>query len=163
MSSDTHSVTELLEGIPGGNLCLVGVGNRLRGDDAAGPLLVDGLDGNIRAACIDAGVAPENYLEKIVACDPETVLFIDALDFGGAAGETRVFRPDELAVRGISSHAPSLGLACEYLKLRCGARILVLGIQPESVRLGEEPGPAILEAVKRLTAEIQGRANDRRA
>ena len=55
-------------------LCIVGIGNRMKGDDAAGPMLIDLLDGRTKATCIDAGVAPENYLEKIVAAKPDVVL-----------------------------------------------------------------------------------------
>jgi len=155
LSSDAPSFVSRLTGVLTGKVCVVGVGNRLRGDDAAGPLLVDRLSGNVRVACIDAGVAPENYLEKIARCDSQTVLLIDALNFGGVPGEARIFAPDDLAFRGISSHAPSLGMACEYLKLRCGARVFLLGIQPETVALGEGPSRAVLESIDRLAAAIQ--------
>ena len=56
------------------NICIVGVGNRTKGDDAAGPTLIDLLADSASRHCIDAGIAPENYLEKIAACAPDLSL-----------------------------------------------------------------------------------------
>ena len=48
-------------------------------------------------------MAPENYLEKIVKTQPETVLFIDAINFNGDPGEVRIFNPEEIAAGGLST------------------------------------------------------------
>ena len=45
---------------------IVGIGNSLRGDDCAGPTLIQNISGKIGAMCIKVGSVPENYLEKII-------------------------------------------------------------------------------------------------
>ena len=133
-----------------GVVCLVAVGNRRRGDDAVGPLLMDRLVGKVDAVCIDAGVAPENYLESIVRSAPQSVLFVDAADFHGKPGETRLLRPGELAGGGLSTHAVSLGVVCEYLEGRGLSRVAVLAVQPVSTGLGTPVSLEVQRAVSRL-------------
>jgi hydrogenase 3 maturation protease len=134
--------------------CIVGVGNRLKGDDAAGCLVLDRVAGRLRAHCVDAGAAPENILEPVARRDPEAILLIDAADFGAAPGAVRLFAPDGLAAGGVSTHGVSLGLACAYWRERTGARIGLLGIQPGSVTLGKAPTDAVLRAVETVATAL---------
>lgn len=133
-----------------GRICVLGVGNRLRGDDGAGCVLVDRLSGQIDAVCLDAGTAPENYLEKVVQAEPDTVLLVDAAKLGACPGSVRVFAPSALAGGTFSTHAPSLEMASDYIRRRCGAEVFVLGIQPEETGLGDGLSPAVAEAVAKL-------------
>lgn len=119
-----------LKNILTGRVCVLGVGNRMKGDDGAGPVLIDRISGRISADCLDAGVAPENFLGKIVQMKPDTILVVDAMDFGGAPGEIRIFEPENIVGGGISTHVLSLGMVCDYLKARIPVRIFLLGIQP---------------------------------
>ena len=137
-----------------GRVCVVGIGNRLKGDDAAGPKLIDLLAGHGRFYCIDAGVVPENYLEKIVGIKPDTILLVDAMDFGGEAGSCRLFSADQVAGGKLSSHALSLRMTCDYLQGRIPARIFVLGIQPSRVKMNEPLSAAVKAAVEKLAAEL---------
>ena len=41
-------------------------------------MVPDRIAGRVSVKCINAGSVPENYLEKIVALEPQTILFIDA-------------------------------------------------------------------------------------
>ncbi len=134
-------------------ILVVGVGNRLRGDDGAGPALVDELSRRGIQA-LDCGVAPENYLEKIVLARPQTVLFVDAADVGGAAGDMRLADAKEISGHTLSTHAASLGLACEYLNARIAVRIFLLGIQPLRLELDTGLSPAVETAVKSLAEMI---------
>ena len=68
----------------------MGVGNRQRGDDGAGPRLIDARNPAARGVWLDAGAAPENYLETIAGTNPDTILFVDAVAFGGISGECRL-------------------------------------------------------------------------
>ena len=141
-----------------GRLCVVGVGNRLRGDDAAGPELIDRLGGQGRLHCLDAGVAPENYLEKIVQIKPDTVLLVDAIDFGGAAGALRFLPAEQVAGGGLSSHALSLQVACDYLRQRASVRIFILGIQPAQLKLNSPLSVAVSAAVAKLALALDALA-----
>jgi hydrogenase 3 maturation protease len=137
-----------------GRACVVGVGNRLKADDAAGCLVLDRVAGRLRAHCVDAGVAPENVLEPVARQAPETILLIDAADFGADPGAARLLAPGDLAAGGVSTHGISLELPCAYWRERTGARIGILGIQPGTVALGEKPTDAVLRAVEAVAAAL---------
>lgn len=137
-----------------GRVCVVGVGNRLKGDDAAGPKLIDRITGHVRFICLDAGVAPENYLEKIVRFKPDTILLVDAMDFGSEPGSSRLFSADQVTGGGLSGHALSLRMACDYLQQRISVRIFVLGIQPAQVIMNGPLSGAVRTAVEKLAAGL---------
>lgn len=126
--------------------CVLGIGNRLRGDDAAGPMLCDRLQGRFGGTAIDAGVAPENHLEPVVASGARLVLVADAVDFGGEPGQVTVLAPDALAGAGVSTHACSPAMLCEYLTARADEPPTVrwLAIQP-----GRRDPPGLSPAVAR--------------
>ncbi|HQH53548.1 MAG TPA: hydrogenase 3 maturation endopeptidase HyCI [Candidatus Hydrogenedentes bacterium] len=116
---------------------LVGVGNVLRGDDGAGPALVDAIRNRCPCVCIDAGHAPENHLGQIVRSQPDTIIFADAVDMQLDPGQWRLFPARELVGVGFHTHTIPLGQLLDFLSARTGARAYVLGIQSGSVALGE--------------------------
>jgi hydrogenase 3 maturation protease len=136
-------------------VCIVGIGNRLKADDGAGPALIDLLEERPGRLLVDAGVAPENYVEKIARMEPDTVLLVDAMDLGARPGHHAVFRPGDLAAGGISSHAGSLELVADYLRNRTNATIHVLGIQPGSLQPGAGLSPPVRAAVRDLADVLQ--------
>lgn len=137
-----------------GKVCVLGVGNRLRGDDGAGSWLAGRIAGKIAAAVFDGGVAPENHLEKIAKARPDTILLVDAVEFGGRPGEVRLLRPADVAGGGLSTHALSLRMACEYLTRRTSADIFLAAIQPGSVRLAESMSEDVADAVEALADRL---------
>lgn len=137
--------------------CVLGIGNRLHGDDAAGPLLCDRLVGRFGGVAIDAGVAPENHLERVVACATGLVIVVDAADFGGAPGDVRLLPPDALIAAGVSTHACSPKMLGEYLTARRddSPTVLWLVIQPETNNPAEL-SPAVAKGLDRLTEGLCG-------
>ena len=143
----------------GRHVAVVGVGNRLRGDDAAGSLVVERLQGEDDLAgaddprLIDAEQTPENYLDRLLASAPDVVLFVDATDLGAAPGTLRLAGMSELAQRAQSTHAPSLRLTAEILAAH-GIASLLLGIQPARTALGAGLTSAVAAAVDEAAAAI---------
>lgn len=133
-----------------GRVCILGVGNRCRRDDGVGSQLAEELAGRTDILSIDAGAVPENHIERAARWRPESILIIDAVDFGGHAGEVRIMAPAQLGSAGLSSHALSLRMTADYLQARTGARPAVLAIQPADVGRGRALSPAVAEAVRRL-------------
>jgi len=146
----THDLKQNLQG----KVCVIGIGNRLKGDDAAGPELIDRIAGRSRFHCLDTGVAPENYLEKIARIKPDTILLVDAMDFGGEAGSCRLFSADQVTGGGLSSHALSLRMTCDYLQQRISVHIFILGIQPAQVNMNRPLSEAVGATVEKLAAEL---------
>jgi len=146
-----------LPGLPLNDLpspLFLGVGNRMMADDGAGPLVIDRLSGHINAPCIDAGDVPENFVEKIARLKPATLVIIDAVWFDGAPGDVRVFGEGDIAWQGLSTHAMSLSLCCEYVKNRVPIRIFLIGIRPERAQLGQTMGPAVERAVSAVAETL---------
>src|SRR5574342_1429847 len=96
--------TELKARLEGKRVLILGVGNRLRGDDAAGPLLVEHLQGKVDIPLIDAGDVPENYLGPIEESGADLVLIIDATDMDADAGAIGIFNIDQVQDKSVSTH-----------------------------------------------------------
>ena len=133
-------------------VCIVGLGNRQRGDDGAGVRVIDQRDKNTGSTWLDAGIAPENFLEVIVNTNPQTVLIVDAVDFDGIPGECRLLHPEALDVPALSTHAGSLSMLSEYLSARSGARVCVVAIQPQRIDARFELSKPVQETVNELAA-----------
>ena len=133
-------------------VCIIGVGNRDRGDDGVGSLLAERLARRHCGPIIDAGAVPENHLERVARAGSDTVLIIDAVDFGGDPGECRLLDPHQMGPSGLSSHALSLAMTAEYLKARTQARLALLAIQPVDIR----PGSALSDSVSRAAQMAEG-------
>ncbi len=138
-----------------GRICVVGIGNRLAGDDGAGSVVAERLTGRLAGRVIDAGIAPENHLEPIVRDEPDTVLFVDAVDFGGRPGSVRMLDARTLAAGGVSTHATSLGVIHDYLSARSPARVVLVGIQPGRLRLGAALSEEVATSVEAIASFIE--------
>ncbi len=137
-----------------GRCCIVGVGNRTRGDDGAGPCVIDHTRTSAVSVSFDVGTTPENYLEPIVASRPDTVLIVDAVDFGGRPGECRLLAGEALLEHAVSTHCGSLNLIADYLSTRCGTSVRILGIQPVRLDRPYELSPPVCESVQCLAAML---------
>jgi hydrogenase maturation protease len=133
-----------------GQICLLGIGNRHWRDDGVGSLLAGALESRPEFDVIDAGFIPENHLETVARKKPDTILMVDATDFGGAPGEVRLLYPDKVAYSGISTHAGSLQMLAQYLQARTRARIALVAIQPSDTSAGEGLSLPVSETFKAL-------------
>ena len=123
--------------LTGKRILLLGVGNRLRGDDAVGSLLVEGLQGQVDIPTIDAGDVPENYLGPIEESGAEVVLVVDAADFGGKVGDVAIFDIEQVQGMSVSTHTTNLGLMFKVIPSEKRPQVIMLGIQPGKLELGQ--------------------------
>ena len=145
---------ERLESWRSGRACLLGLGNPDQGDDGLGLRLSQvlaarlggGASGEGDPLVIEAGLAPERHLGKILEQGFEHVVFLDAVDFGGAPGEVMLADAAEMeaCLPPISTHRISLGLLAKCIEDR-GARAWLVGVQPKSLA----PGPGLSAPVRR--------------
>ncbi len=154
MKHPGQNLNDTLGDLLSGRVCIVGVGNRGRGDDAAGPRLIDQRQPEAAGIWIDAGVAPENYLEPIARTSPDLVLIVDAVSFGGSPGECRLLDASLTETVVVSTHAGSLKLLAEYLSSRTAAQIRVLGIQPQRMELGKGLSRPVARSVRELASML---------
>jgi hydrogenase 3 maturation protease len=143
---------KLKKRLQGKKTIILGIGNPMRGDDGAGPALIERLQGKVSATLIDAGEVPENYLGPIESAAPEVVLIVDAADLKASPGDVALIELDQLAQTGISTHNASLGLFASVVQRLTGADILVLAVQPEVNSFGA----GISEEVERTLEWVEG-------
>jgi len=139
------------------SMVLVCVGHELRGDDAAGTVIGQQLAGTLRWKVYNALSAPESFLMKIVADQPESVLTIDAIDLGAEPGAMRLFQPEEIAGQTPSTHGPGLTAYIRALEIMHPCRHAVLGIQPQHLEVGRplsEPVRRAVDTVVRALREL---------
>jgi hydrogenase 3 maturation protease len=142
---------------------VLGVGNRLRGDDAIGCLVCDELErtGGEGLSVFDCGNTPENFVEPVARLAPRRILVVDCCDFGAEAGEFRLFSRrelEELSYGLLSTHTLPLSLTVELLALETGATIELLGVQPEQIEFGKDLSEPVRRALPALVQFIQNRA-----
>lgn len=144
---------ERLREIPADGIVFVGVGNRLRGDDAIGPLAIDQLAGRVPHT-IDAGSAPENATGAIKKLKPRVIVLIDALIFQDAPpGRAFVVESADISTGGLS-HTLSLDFVMDYLREETGADVFLIGVQPGYIGDREGLSANLEKALKAITSTI---------
>lgn len=134
-----------------GRVVILGIGNALRGDDAFGSNLANRIDGKVSLKVLDAGCAPENFLGSITKYQPDTVLLIDAVDFGGDAGEMRLSEIEDIKTRNFFlTHNASLNLFSDYLKSGTKTKVYLLAVQPQDIAFGEKMSAHMEERLEEL-------------
>jgi hydrogenase 3 maturation protease len=144
--------------LPNRRVVVVGVGSRLRSDDAAGLEIVERLG----ALCLPGvftvlgDTAPENVTGEIRRLAPTHVLFVDAADLGEDPGSTRVFESADIGGMTSSTHTLPLHVIADYLQREMGCRVLFLGLQPKVLGFGETISAEVAAAVEETVAAIAG-------
>lgn len=126
---------------------VLGVGNTLKGDDAVGPQVCTRLAGKVSATVIDAGTVPENYIRPTVRAGANVLLIVDAVDSGAAPGSLRVFDPEEIEAFVLSTHALSLHLFIDLIRMEKEMTVLTVGVQPGHTKVGEPVSASVEESI----------------
>lgn len=146
-----------------GRVVVLGIGNTLRSDDAAGSLLASRLKGRLPYSVYDAGVAPENYCGVIVREKPDTIILIDAVAFGGAPGAFQVVEAEALTSHNLfATHNTSVGMVINYLRTNCQADIIGLIIQPKQIGFGDSLSEEVAATLTQLEAFLYEAAKETR-
>jgi len=143
-----------LDRIDVGRVLIIGVGNRQRGDDGVGPVLIDRLSSAGFTNILDAGTVPENYTKYIVQYCSDTIIIVDALSFGRQPGEWKIFTPDECNEYGFSTHNASLSLFASYIRQNIHAKIFIIGIQPATTEFHIGLSLELEQSVRQLVKEL---------
>ena len=146
-----------------GRVVLMGVGNPLRGDDAAGCLLARALARAPGLTVVESDDVPERDVLPIADAHPDVVVLADALDMGLAPGSVAVVEPEALGRYVPSTHRVPLALLADILRRTCDADVVVLGIQPRQVEPGAPVSGEVSLAVRALAGWIRRWARQRTA
>jgi hydrogenase 3 maturation protease len=141
---------------------VLGIGNRLGGDDAAGTCVIDELSRRRQPAkappltkimTIDAGTAPESYTSVMRQHRPDLLILVDAADMGLPAGALRIITPAKISVLSFTTHSMPLSMFISYVEKFCG-KVVLVGVQPEQTETGQRISDAVRKSVKKLSAAI---------
>jgi hydrogenase 3 maturation protease len=146
---------EEVRNIARGRVVVVGVGNVLKADDAAGPVLAETLRKRFPDRVFDAGEVPENYLGPIRRARPDTILLVDAADFGGAPGDVRVSSGADVAGLPLGTHAAPLSMFMDLAAAETGASVYLVAVQAGSTALGSTMCGEVRAAVGRLASRLE--------
>jgi hydrogenase 3 maturation protease len=141
-------------------LAVIGVGQRLRGDDGAGSIAAERLAARLSdptLLVIDAGHAPENCLGPVVRFRPGVVLFIDAARVDAPPGTVVWLSAAEAGSAGGSTHTLPLSMLGAYLMEETGAAVYVVGIQPATTVMTNALSPPVTRAVNDVVDAIATR------
>jgi hydrogenase 3 maturation protease len=140
---------------------VVGVGQELNGDDAAGVLVARSLTKRQRAVSsdarrpvvvslhvIEAAHAPENCTGAIRRFAPHLVLLVDAAEMGDPPGTIRWLDWREARGLDASTHTLSLSMTAKYLAADLICEVGLIGIQVQDTSLGAPLSPAVRRAVR---------------
>jgi hydrogenase 3 maturation protease len=156
-------------------VALVGVGQELRGDDAAGVIIVrrlmdsprsnpsSGIPGHDDPSALDspllfeAGLLPESAAGTLRRYQPEWVVFIDSAEMGEPAGTIRWLDPSQAEGFAGSTHTFPISGLSKYLSLELGCRVALLGIQPKNLEFDTPVSVEVERAIEEIaTAIIDG-------
>jgi hydrogenase 3 maturation protease len=81
-----------------------------------------------------AGTVPESMTGPLREYKPDHVVFLDAAEMGALPGTISIIEPERTKASLVSSHVLPLSVVMEFIAEDTGARVTLLGIQPETSR-----------------------------
>ncbi len=141
-------------------MAVVGIGQELNGDDAAGVRVARALLKRQRAGSsnaprpaplsllvVEAAHAPENCTGAIRRFAPDLVLVVDAAEMGDPPGTIRWLDWREAAGLDASTHTLSASMLARYLIAELSCEVGVIGIQAQDTSFGAPVSPPVRRAI----------------
>ena len=156
-------------------MAVLGVGNELNGDDAAGVLAARWLKEEVKSftrkptgealstteksggenvLVLEGGLAPENFTGVLRLFRPELLLLIDAVWFEGRPGAIIVLDGAQATGMGASTHMQPLSNLSQFLVKEMSCEVHVLGIQPLQLDFDRPLSPPVRRACRNLVKEL---------
>jgi hydrogenase 3 maturation protease len=139
-------------------LAVVGVGNTLNGDDAAGVAVVREMASRLapppHVLLVEGGTAPENLTGLIRRFNPDWTILVDAAWLGEIPGAVAWLDPLESDGFSASTHTLPLSLLSEYLAAEFSCRVSLIGIQPKGLEMDEGLSAAVADAAKQVAEAL---------
>ena len=135
-----------------GRVRLMGLGSPEHGDDAFGVRLAEKLAAAGVPGVIVAGTTPERFILRVADDGCDHLVFLDAVEFGGAPGAAVLLDAATMTARfpQISTHKLSLGLLAAWTTANGATRAWVLGVQPGSLQPAATLTPPVQAALDAL-------------
>ena len=145
-----------------GQTLIVGVGNRLMGDEGVGPRIVDSLSQLAMSAhvrVLDCGCDLLNLVSHIGK--QRNIVVVDAVRAGGKPGQIHRFDFSDFEAIKTKTHsahqlkiADALKLLKQVYPCLAGCDITVIGIEPKTIELGTDLSKEVSKGVADLTKQV---------
>jgi hydrogenase 3 maturation protease len=138
-------------------VAVIGIGNELRGDDAAGVLAARALQPlqHDTFLVVEGAAAPENQTGLLRRFRPDLVLMIDAAELGEQPGCVRWLSAADTEGLSASTHTTPPSMLARFLMETLGCDVTMVGIQPYDTSFDAPVSPAVTEAVAAVVASVQ--------
>ncbi len=130
-------------------IAVVGIGNELCGDDAAGVTIARALQPyeSDQLLVIDAGPAPENCTGPLRRFAPDLVLLVDAAQMDETPGAISCVAWQDTTGFGASTHTLPPYVLAQFLMATLECDVALVGIQPASMGYDEPCSPEVNRAI----------------
>jgi len=142
---------------------ILGIGNKTRGDDAAGIKAIQKLKRKVdgeNLSLINCHNAPEKFTAKVKRFEPDKVLLIDSIDSGSKPGTVTLAKSSDVSSYSVSTHRLPLSKLMDYLEKETGGKVRLLGIQAENIKrdteISQNVEKSIDQVVKKLSEKLNG-------
>ena len=139
------------------SVAVIGLGNPDRADDGVGIVLASILKTHFPDRIF---LETERHVEQLVLDlienpNIKTILFVDAVDFGGPGGTIKQFGVEESRrfMPSVSTHRVPIGFLMHLLTQE-GKIAYLIGVQPESLELMGEMSPSVEKTVSKIAKGI---------
>ncbi|MGC9517991.1 MAG: hydrogenase maturation peptidase HycI [Methanomicrobiales archaeon] len=141
-------------------LVILGIGNDMRGDDALGCIIAHELSKKFASkdsiSIFNGGSVPENFTGAIKKEKPSHIILVDAVNMKKDPGYIRLVLKDEISKYNISTHAMPISFLINYLEFRTNAQIILIGMQPKKIDLGDEISHEVKEGIIHIVNIFEG-------
>lgn len=146
-------------------VAILGVGNPIRGDDAVGPKVIELLESKDlkNVLLVNTESVPEAFTGKVEKFNPTHVLLVDAANFRSFPGDIKIITGKQIGGQVISTHSLPLNIFITYIEKSLGVNVILIGIQPVSINLGEpisEPVEKAALCVANIIYQILSKRNN---
>lgn len=161
-------------------LFICGLGNKIRGDDALGPYILENLiekfknDGGTevdikgqnavkyitkddsRVYFLKCGDKPGNFISSIAEKGPDALIIIDATKFNSNPGDLVVEDPKKVDKVAMTTHRIPMHILVNLIEKGCEKQLnsVLIGIEPESNYLGEEMSSSVKQTSDYLISKL---------
>ncbi|HTY07774.1 MAG TPA: hydrogenase 3 maturation endopeptidase HyCI [Candidatus Edwardsbacteria bacterium] len=142
-------------------IAVMGIGNEMMGDDAAGVLLVRDLKKLVPAArqgarihLFECSTTPENFTGAVARAKPDAVLMVDSAEMRAAVGEVRLLDAAAMQTMMHSTHTMPLSFLAGYIERTASTTVLALGIQAGQIMLDQPVSRPVAASVKQAARDI---------
>ena len=127
-------------------ILFVGVGNRLKSDDAIGIYICEKIisTDSKKVLIVESGI--EKFVGKINLIAPDILILVDCTDFNNEPGFWNLVPIEKILDHTMHTHTISIKRISEFFEMPA----YILGVQPKNVKFGEEFSDEVLNSANNL-------------